>query len=112
MHDLSIIDNNIYGGIIMDNNIDVLDELNKGCSMGIEALDIILKKVEINMGHKMRLSEFTEDQVDLLQLVVEEIRVLEICQQTKVYRHRQTQPNRRHLLSAIRFDPPCYKPIA
>ena len=30
----------------MDNNIDVLDELNKGCSMGVDALDIIIPKVE------------------------------------------------------------------
>ena len=30
----------------MDNNIDVLDELNKGCSMGVDALDIILPRVE------------------------------------------------------------------
>lgn len=39
-----------------------------------ENADIILKKVEIIMGHKMRLSEFTEDQVDLLALVVDEMR--------------------------------------
>ena len=30
----------------------------------------ILKKIEITMGRRMKLSEFTEDQVDLLQLVV------------------------------------------
>lgn len=36
--------------------------------------EVILKKVEITMGHKMRLSEFTEDQVDLLALVVDEMR--------------------------------------
>ena len=30
----------------MDTNINILDELNKGCSMGLEALDMILKKVE------------------------------------------------------------------
>lgn len=36
--------------------------------------NIILKKVEMIMGHKMKLSEFTEDQVDLLQLVVIEMR--------------------------------------
>lgn len=34
----------------------------------------ILKKIEMTMGHKMRLSEFTEDQVDLLALVVEDMR--------------------------------------
>ena len=34
----------------------------------------ILKKIEIAMGRKMRLSEFTEDQVVLLQSIVEEMR--------------------------------------
>lgn len=36
----------------------------------------ILKKIEMIMGHKMKLSEFTEDQVDLLALVVAEMRDL------------------------------------
>ena len=39
-----------------------------------EVANTILKKVEIVMGHKMKLSEFTEDQVDLLALVVAEMR--------------------------------------
>jgi hypothetical protein len=30
----------------------------------------ILKKIEITMGRRMKLSEFTEDQVELLNLVV------------------------------------------
>lgn len=34
---------------------------------------IILKKIEMIMGHKMKLSEFTEDQVDLLNLAVLEM---------------------------------------
>jgi hypothetical protein len=34
----------------------------------------ILKKIEMTMGHKMKLSEFTEDQTDLLALVVSEMR--------------------------------------
>lgn len=34
----------------------------------------ILKKIEIIMGHRMKLSEFTEDQVDLLALAVAEMR--------------------------------------
>ena len=34
----------------------------------------ILKKIEIIMGHRMKLSEFTEDQTDLLALVVEEMK--------------------------------------
>ena len=41
---------------------------------GEEMANIILKKIEITMGHRMKLSEFTEDQVDLLALVVSEMR--------------------------------------
>lgn len=37
----------------------------------------ILKKIEITMGHRMKLSEFTEDQVDLLNLVVSEMEQME-----------------------------------
>ena len=33
----------------------------------------ILKKIEITMGRRMKLSEFTEDQCELLQLVVDEM---------------------------------------
>lgn len=33
----------------------------------------ILKKIEITMGRRMKLSEFTEDQAELLQLVVDEM---------------------------------------
>ena len=35
-----------------------------------EVASTILKKIEITMGRRMKLSEFTEDQCDLLQLVV------------------------------------------
>lgn len=38
-----------------------------------ENASIILKKIEMIMGHRMKLSEFTEDQVDLLQLAVIEM---------------------------------------
>jgi len=41
----------------MDTNIDVLDELNKGCSMGLEAVDMIMKKVD-NDEFLDLLSEF------------------------------------------------------
>lgn len=34
----------------------------------------ILKKIEMTMGRRMKLSEFTEDQVELLQLVVDEMK--------------------------------------
>lgn len=30
----------------MDNNINILDELNKGCCMGVDALDFIIPKVQ------------------------------------------------------------------
>jgi hypothetical protein len=36
------------GGINMENNINILDELNKGCCMGMDALDLIIPKVEEN----------------------------------------------------------------
>ena len=39
-----------------------------------EVANAILKKVEIIMGHKMKLSEFTEDQAELLAMVVAEMR--------------------------------------
>lgn len=39
-----------------------------------ENAKVILKKIEMTMGHTMKLSEFTEDQVDLLQLIVLEMR--------------------------------------
>lgn len=39
-----------------------------------ENATVILKKIEMIMGHKMKLSEFTEDQCDLMQLVVVEMR--------------------------------------
>jgi len=32
----------------MENNINILDELNKGCCMGVDALKIILEKVNEN----------------------------------------------------------------
>ena len=35
---------------------------------------IILKKIEMTMGHRMKLSEFTEDQCDLMHLVVLDMR--------------------------------------
>lgn len=38
-----------------------------------EKANEILKKIEITMGRKMKLSEFTEDQAELLQLVVDEM---------------------------------------
>ena len=35
---------------------------------------VILKKIEMTMGHRMKLSEFTEDQCDLMYLVVLDMR--------------------------------------
>ena len=35
-----------------------------------DVANAILKKIEITMGRRMKLSEFTEDQADLLALVV------------------------------------------
>jgi hypothetical protein len=39
-----------------------------------ENANIILKKIEMIMGHRMKLSEFTEDQAELLNLAVSEMR--------------------------------------
>ena len=44
-----------------------------GNSDNAEMASTILKKIEMIMGHRMKLSEFTEDQVELLQLVVDEM---------------------------------------
>ena len=41
-----------------------------------ENATIILKKIEMIMGRKMKLSEFTEDQTDLLALAVDEMRTM------------------------------------
>lgn len=48
----------------MDNNINILDEINKGCSMGLEAIDMLLKKTD---EHKFRdiLVSMHEDYVSL-----------------------------------------------
>lgn len=44
----------------MDNNINVLDELNKGCSMGMVALDYIIKKSEENEFNKLLTYQYKE----------------------------------------------------
>ena len=48
----------------MDTNIDVLDEINKGCSMGLEAVDMIMKKASENEYLDL-LSDFHDDYVKL-----------------------------------------------
>ena len=50
--------------------------VGEGDEANPEVANEILKKIEITMGRKMRLSEFTEDQVDLLQNIVEEMEEL------------------------------------
>ena len=45
-----------------------------------EIANTILKKIEMTMGRRMKLSEFTEDQVDLLDLVVKDMEELEKTQ--------------------------------
>ena len=44
--------------------------VGSGDNANPDVASAILKKIEITMGRRMKLSEFTEDQVDLLQLVV------------------------------------------
>lgn len=46
----------------MDNNINTLDELNKGCCMGIDALDFILSKVEEDKFKELLDKQLTEYQ--------------------------------------------------
>ena len=45
-----------------------------------EMANAILKKIEMTMGRRMKLSEFTEDQVDLLALVVVDMEEMERTQ--------------------------------
>ena len=47
--------------------------VGSGDNANPEIASTILKKIEMTMGRRMKLSEFTEDQVDLLQLVVDEM---------------------------------------
>lgn len=47
--------------------------VGSGDNANPEVASTILKKIEMTMGRRMKLSEFTEDQVDLLQLVVDEM---------------------------------------
>ena len=44
--------------------------VGSGDSANPDVANEILKKIEMTMGHRMKLSEFTEDQKDLLALVV------------------------------------------
>lgn len=44
----------------MDNNINTLDELNKGCSMGMTALSFILEKEEENDFRKILSNQYKE----------------------------------------------------
>jgi len=48
----------------MDNNINVLDELYKGCSMGIQAIDMILKKVNNKEFHDF-LVKFNDHYIEM-----------------------------------------------
>ena len=44
----------------MENNINILDELNKGCCMGVDALKIILEKVNENDFRKLLENQVKE----------------------------------------------------
>ena len=54
----------------MDTNLNVLDELNKGCSMGLEAIDMILKKVD---EHEFRdlLVKFHDEYIELSDSIID-----------------------------------------
>ena len=53
----------------METNIDILDEINKGCSMGIEALDMILKKVSEKEFHDF-LVKFHDDYIEISDEII------------------------------------------
>ena len=54
----------------MNNNMNVLDELNKGCFMGIDALDIVIKKVS-DTSFKEVLEKQYEEYVSLTNRIDE-----------------------------------------
>ena len=54
----------------MDNNINTLDELNKGCSMAIQAIDVILKKTDNKEFHDF-LVEFNDYYIDMSEEIKE-----------------------------------------
>jgi hypothetical protein len=58
----------------MNNNMNVLDEINKGCFMGIDALDIVIKKVE-DPDFKKLLESQHEEYVELTNRIDELYRV-------------------------------------
>ena len=54
----------------MNNNMNVLDEINKGCFMGIDALDIVIKKVS-DTSFKEVLEKQYEEYVSLTNIIDE-----------------------------------------
>ena len=50
--------------------------VGEGDNANVEMAAIILKKVEMIFGRKLKLSEITEDQADLFELVVDEMKSL------------------------------------
>ena len=54
----------------MDTNLNTLDEINKGCSMGLEAIDMILKKVD---EHDFRdlLVKFHDDYAEFSDTIID-----------------------------------------
>ena len=55
----------------MDNNIDILDELNKGCCMGIDALDFIIDKID-----EPKFKELLESQLNHYHSLSDKINLL------------------------------------
>ena len=78
------------GATIVDKQIQIYEEKRSYAEVRAEAqklwatlvekdesnVETILKKVEMVFGRKLKLSEITEDQVDLFELVVEEMKTL------------------------------------
>lgn len=55
----------------MDNNINVLDELNKGCCMGIDALSFIIEKID-----EEKFRELLEKQLEEYHSFSDKIHIL------------------------------------
>ena len=49
MYKFSFFGNNIIGGYDMENNINTLDELNKGCCMGMTDIENILMMIYMRL---------------------------------------------------------------
>ena len=80
LYDILTIENEKYiiSSMVIENNTIyyLLLEIDDDENLNPENAKIILKKVEMIFGRQMKLSEITEDQVDLFNLVLLDMRDL------------------------------------